>query len=46
MLNEWVDKNKEQIIEDFKEMTGGEIGLYNGNMRIIEKGYRDKKPLH
>ena len=26
-------------------MTGGEIGLYNGNMRIIEKGYRDKKPI-
>ena len=45
MLNEWVDRNKEQIIEDFKEMTGGEIGLYNGNMRIIEKGYRDKKPI-
>ena len=45
MLVEWVDKNKGQILEDFKEMTGGEIEIYNGNMRIIEKGYRDKKPI-
>lgn len=45
MLNEWVNKNKEQIIEDFKEMTGSEVDLYNGNMRIVERGYRDKKPI-
>ena len=45
MLVEWVDKNKGQILEDFKEMTGGEIEIYNGNMRIIEKGYRNKEPV-
>lgn len=45
MLIEWVDKNKEQILEDFKEMTGGEIEIYNGNMRIIEKGFRNKEPI-
>lgn len=45
MLVEWVDKNKGQILEDFKEITGGEIEIYNGNMRIIEKGYRNKEPI-
>lgn len=45
MLIEWVDKNKEQILKDFKEMTGGEIEIYNGNMRIIEKGFRNKEPI-
>lgn len=45
MLVEWVNKNKGQILEDFKVMTGGEIEVYNENMRILDKGFRNKEPV-
>lgn len=45
MLTEWVDKNKETIFADYREMTGGEPKLYNGNMVIIDKGYRKDQPV-
>lgn len=45
MLTEWVDKNKETILADYREMTGGEPKLYNGNMVIIDKGFRKDQPV-
>ncbi len=45
MLTEWVDKNKETILADYREMTGGEPKLYNGNMVIIDKGFRKDQPI-
>lgn len=45
MLLEWAQNNKEKIMEDFKEMTGGEIEIYNGNMQIIERGQRKDQPI-
>ena len=45
MLVEWVEKNKETIREDYKEMTGGEPKIYNGNMVIVDKGFRKDQPV-
>lgn len=45
MLQEWVENNKNKIVEDFKEMTVSEIEVYNGNMRIIDKGFRGDQPV-
>lgn len=45
MLVEWIEKNKETIRADYKEMTGGEPEIYNGNMVILEKGFRKDQPV-
>ncbi len=45
MLVEWVEKNRETIIADYKEMTGGEPKVYNGNMVILDKGFRKDQPI-
>lgn len=45
MLVEWVKSNKETILEDYKEMTGGEPKMYNGNMVILDKGFRKDQPV-
>lgn len=40
MLTEWVEHNMKVILDDYKKMTNGELNLYNGNMKIIDKGFR------
>lgn len=45
MLTEWVEKNKEAILADYKEMLNGEPELFNGTMRIIDKGFRRDQPV-
>lgn len=45
MLVEWVESNKETILNDYKEMTGGEREVYNGNMIILDKGFRKDQPV-
>ncbi len=45
MLGFWVEKNKDKILADYKEITNGEPELYNGNMKILEKGFRKDQPI-
>lgn len=45
MLTEWVEKNKEAILADYKEMVNGEPELFNETMRIIDKGFRRDQPI-
>ena len=45
MLTEWVNDNKKKILAEYREMTGGELKLYNGNMLIIDKGFRKDEPI-
>lgn len=45
MLISWVEKNKDKIFADYKEMFNGDLEFYNGNMRIVEKGFRNNQPI-
>ena len=45
MLELWLKLNKEQILADYKNITNGEPSLYNGDMKIIEKGFRNNQPI-
>lgn len=45
MLERWVANNKEKIIVDYNEMTGGTPKNYNGNMIILDKGFRGNSPI-
>lgn len=45
MLEKWVTKNKKIIINDFKEFIGGEFMIYNGNIKIINNGFRREQPV-
>ncbi len=45
MLTEWVEKNKEMIFSDYKVKTHGELEFYNGNIKILNKGFRKDQPV-
>lgn len=44
MLQDWLSKNKDRIENEYKETIG--IGkVYNGNLKIIDKGFRKEESI-
>lgn len=44
-LQEWVNKNQERIEQEYKETIGFEDKIYNGNLKILDKGFRKDEPV-
>lgn len=45
MLQEWLSKNEDRIEKEYRETVGFEDKIYNGNMVIIDKGFRNNQPI-
>ena len=45
MLQKWLSKNMNKIEQEYKEKIGFEDKIYNGNMIIINKGFRKNEPI-
>lgn len=45
MLSQWVNENKDKIEIEYKEFIGLEEKVYNGNFKIMEKGFRKDQPV-
>ena len=45
MLQEWLSNNKERIENEYKETIGFEEKNYNGNLKILETGFRKDEAI-
>lgn len=45
MLSGWVEDNKKEIESKYRSYIGYEEKIYNGNLKIIETGFRKEQPV-
>lgn len=45
MLQKWLSNNKERIEQEYKETIGYEEKVYNGNLKILETGFRKDEAI-